>query len=158
MKVFRIRQSIRYIFEISGFHWSKRNVECAIYSILISNSAQARGGSSVSSDKKPIVFDFALPEGQIKESWNQNSALIFESNSWSSWLQLMVWNSLWSRSTSINILMLHKVQPHTAWTVNLKLNICIVYTYIFYIYRKKGVNNTKFNINLTVWCCWSFSI
>ena len=32
-----------YIFEISGFHWSKRNVECAIYSILILNSAQARG-------------------------------------------------------------------------------------------------------------------
>ena len=30
------------IFEISGFHWSKRNVECPIYLILISNSAQAR--------------------------------------------------------------------------------------------------------------------
>ena len=32
----------RYIFEISGFLWSKCNVECAIYLTLISKSAQAR--------------------------------------------------------------------------------------------------------------------
>ena len=31
-----------YIFEISRFHWSKCTVECAIYSILILKSAQAR--------------------------------------------------------------------------------------------------------------------
>ena len=34
---------LNYIFEISGFHLSKRNVECAIYSILILKSPQARG-------------------------------------------------------------------------------------------------------------------
>ena len=33
---------IDYIFEISRFHWSKCTVECAIYSILILKSAQAR--------------------------------------------------------------------------------------------------------------------
>ena len=33
-----------YIFEISRFHWSKCTVECAIYSILILKSAQARCG------------------------------------------------------------------------------------------------------------------
>ena len=32
-----------YIFDISLFHWSKCTIECAIYSILILNSAQARG-------------------------------------------------------------------------------------------------------------------
>ena len=32
-----------YIFEISLFHWSKCTIECAIYSILILNSDQARG-------------------------------------------------------------------------------------------------------------------
>ena len=31
-----------YIYEISRFHWSKCNVDCAIYSILILESAQAR--------------------------------------------------------------------------------------------------------------------
>ena len=31
-----------YIFEISGFHWSKCTVECAIYSTLILKSTQAR--------------------------------------------------------------------------------------------------------------------
>ena len=31
-----------YIFEISRFHWSKCTVDCAIYSILILKSAQAR--------------------------------------------------------------------------------------------------------------------
>ena len=53
--------------------------------------------------------------------------------------------------------MLHKVQPHTAWTVNLKLNILYILIYFTYI-DKKGVNNTKFNINLTIWCCRSFYI
>ena len=32
-----------YIFEISGFYWSKYTVECAIRLTLISKSAQARG-------------------------------------------------------------------------------------------------------------------
>ena len=32
-----------YIFEIGGFHGSKCTIECAIYSILILISAQARG-------------------------------------------------------------------------------------------------------------------
>ena len=31
-----------YIFEISGFHWSKYTVECAIRLTLILNSAQAK--------------------------------------------------------------------------------------------------------------------
>ena len=36
-----------YIFEISGFYWSKCTEECAICLALISKSAQARGGQLI---------------------------------------------------------------------------------------------------------------
>ena len=58
-----------YIFEISLFHWSKCTIECAIYSILILNSAQARGDSPNQflgldffdvSYSKPVLIDSYL--------------------------------------------------------------------------------------------------
>ena len=45
-----------YIFEISRFHWSKCTVECAIYSILILKSAQARCEFIINQEKILSTF------------------------------------------------------------------------------------------------------
>ena len=49
-----------YIFEISAFHWSKCTIECAIYSILILKSAQARGALWI---RKPPLDPGNPPNG-----------------------------------------------------------------------------------------------
>ena len=66
-----------YIFEISRFHWSKCTIECAIYSILILKSAQARCAYLISIRKFNLQPQFSSSKVNIFESNNSQQFFLY---------------------------------------------------------------------------------